>query len=165
MIGSWNVRGWSLEPAQKLRENIISSLNLDIICISETFLLEGQEINVPGYNWFGNNRKHIAKRAWRGSGGVGLLIKNDILEAFDIAVIEDKFEGILWAQLIHKLSKRALGICACYLPPLGSSRYMCMLSPPAGSSRGDHSADFFDSLRALIVEYYNLEDFLICGNF
>ena len=126
-------------------------LNLDIICINETFLLEGQEINVPGYKWFGNNRKHIARRACRGSGGVGMLIRTSILEKFDVAVMADKFEGILWAQLIHKSSKRSLGICACYLPPIGSSR-------------GDHSADFFDSLKALIVENYNVEDFLICGD-
>ena len=81
-----------------------------------------------------------------------MLIKKDILEDFDVAVIEDKFEGILWTQLIHKRTRRTLGICACYLPP-------------AGSSRGDHSADFFDSLKTLIVENYNIEDFLICGDF
>ena len=81
-------------------------------CMNETFLLEGQEINVHGYNWFGNNRKHAAKRASTGSGRVGMLIKTSILENFDVhvAVIEDKFEGTLWTQLIHKSRKRTLGI-------------------------------------------------------
>ena len=42
-IGSWNVRGWSLDPAQQLRPNTVKALNLDIICVNETFLLEEQE--------------------------------------------------------------------------------------------------------------------------
>ena len=151
-FGSWNVRGWSLDPAQQLRSNTVKALNLDIICVNETFLLEEQELNIPGYKWFGNNRKHIAKRACRGSGGVGILIKRSTLEHFDVAVISDKFEGILWVQLIHRLSKRSIGVCVCYLPPIGSSK-------------GDQSAEFFESLKALIVENYSVEDFVICGDF
>ena len=67
-------------------------------------------------------------------------------------MISDKFEGILWIQLIHKLVRRSIGICACYLPP-------------SGSSRGDQSSEFFDSLKALIIENYSVEDFVICGDF
>ena len=122
------------------------------MCICETFLLEKQEINVPGYKWFGNNRKRVTKRACRGSGGVGILIGSKVLELFDVAVISEKFEGILWIQLIHKLSKTSIGICACYLPPIGSSR-------------GDQSLEFFDSIKALIIDNYHMEDFIICGDF
>ena len=95
---------------------------------------------------------YIAKRACRGSGGVGILIRTSILEDFDVAVISNKFEGILWVQLIHRLDKRSIGICACYLPPIGSSR-------------GDQSAEFFDSLKSLIIENYSVEDSIICGDF
>ena len=122
------------------------------MCICETFLLEGQEINVPGYKWFGNNRKQVSKRACRGSGGVGILIGLNVLEIFDVAVISEKFEGILWVQLIHKLNKTSIGICACYLPPIGSSR-------------GDQSIEFFDTIKALIIDNYHMEDFVICGDF
>ena len=68
-IGSWNVCGWGLDPAHKLRGNLIKALDLDIICICETFLTNSYGINLDGYTWFGNNRRHISKRAVRGSGG------------------------------------------------------------------------------------------------
>lgn len=118
----------------------------------ETFLIGEQKIELTGYSWFGNNRKLISKRACRGSGGVGILISLDILKYFNVAVISDKFEGILWVQLVHKLNKYSLGICAYYLPPVGSSR-------------GDYSQEFFDSLKSLIIDNYHVDDFLICGDF
>ena len=40
-----------------------------------------------GYKWFGNNRKFIAKRAVRGSGGVGVLIKDTLIHNYQVAEI------------------------------------------------------------------------------
>ena len=145
------VHGWSLDPTQQLRGNTINALDLDVF-ICETFLLEDQEINVPGYKWFRNNRKLVSKRACRGLGGVGILVRTNILEVFDVAVISEKFEGILWIQLIQKSSTRNIGIRTCYLPPIGSSR-------------GDQSVEFFDSIKALIIDNYHMDDFIICGDF
>ena len=45
-------------------------------------------IEVDGYKWFGNNRNFIAKRAVRGSGGVGVLIT--LIHNYQVAVIEEK---------------------------------------------------------------------------
>jgi hypothetical protein len=65
-----------------------------------------------GYRWFGNNRKVISRRrAWRSSG-------SDTKHFFDVAVVSDKVEGILWVQLIHRVNMSSFGICACYLPPI-----------------------------------------------
>ena len=149
---TWNVRGWALDPFSRLQSNIIKSLDLDIVCVCETFLTGDQEVDLEGYRWFGNNRKVISKRAWRGSGGVGILVSLDILKSFDIAVISDKFEGILWVQLVYRVSKSSISICACYLPPIGSSK-------------GDHSQEFLDSFKSLIIDNYHTGDFLICGDF
>ena len=104
-----------------------------------------------GYRWFGNNCKSISKRALRGSGGVGILIKEPVCNQYDVAIISDKFEGILWLQLISRQNRKRIGICVCYLPP-------------AGSSRGDKSQEFFDTLKALIIDNYHLGNFLICGD-
>ena len=119
--------------------------------MSETFLIGEQELDVAGFTWFGNNRKSLSKRACRGSGGVGILVRNNVLTNYDIAVLSNKFEGILFVQLIHKTSRKSIGICVCYLPP-------------ASSSRGDHSQDFFDSLKSIVIENYHIENFLICGD-
>ena len=96
--------------------------------------------------------KVISRRACRGSGGVGILVKNSLLASFDVAVVSEKFDGILWVQLIHKDSKQTIGVCVCYLPP-------------AGSSRGDQSLEFFDTLKALVIENCQVDELLICGDF
>ena len=61
--------------AQTLRSKIVTALELDVVCLCETFLLDQQQINMHGYTWFGNNRRNLSKRTSRGSGGVGMLIK------------------------------------------------------------------------------------------
>lgn len=106
---------------------------------------------MEGYSWYGNNRKSISKRAIRGSGGVGVLIKHSVLEHYNVAAIAEKYEGILWLQLIQRQNGKQVGICVCYLPPIGSSR-------------GDKSQEFFDTLKALVIDNYHLGDFLICGD-
>ena len=118
-------------------------MGLDLVCIGETFLTGTQGLNIEGYEWFGNNRRYISKRAFRGSGGVGILIRQSILAKYEIATISDNFDGILWLQLINKVSKEQFGLCVCYLPP-------------ASSSRGNLSQEFFDTLKALIIENYSL---------
>ena len=37
-----------------------------------------------------------------GSGGVGFLIKKALLNDFDVTMLDDTYEGILWLKLIHK---------------------------------------------------------------
>ena len=108
-------------------------------------------IAVPGYSWFGNNRKSVSKQAFQGSGGVGILIRDSVLKQYSVASISDKHEGILRLQFINGTTNKQFGICVCYLPP-------------AGSSRGDQSQEFFDTLKALVIDNYQLGEFLICGD-
>ena len=55
---------------------MLQQLDLDIFGLAETFLRKGEEPQMGGYKWYGNNRK-TCKRA---SGGVGLLVR-DCLQA------------------------------------------------------------------------------------
>ena len=82
---------------------------------------------------------------------MGVLVKQSILNQYDVATVTDKYEGILWLQFINKTSRKQIGICVCYLPP-------------AGSSRGDQSQEFFDTLKALLIDNYHLGPFLLCGD-
>lgn len=79
-------------------------------------------LQLDGYKWYGNNRKNIHIRAKTGSGGVGFLIKNELLDYFDVSVLDDTSEGILWLKLKHKFENVTLLPCVCYLPPENSSR-------------------------------------------
>ena len=131
---------------------MIKTCNLDIVCLCETFLKDEQAIDFPCYTWFGNNCKSISKRASRGSGAVGILIKDSVLKQYSVASISDKHDGILWLQFINRTTNKQFGICVCYLLP-------------AGSSRRDQPQEFFDTLKALVIDNYSLGEFLICGDF
>ena len=89
----------------------------------ETFLKGTDKIDVPGYEWYGRNRKELHKSAKRGSGGVGVLVKQELFELYDVHVLDDSKEDILWLKFRHKtISDCNICICSCYLPPNNRNR-------------------------------------------
>ena len=68
------------------------------------------------------NRKHVNCKSRSGSGGVGILVKNDVLNHFKMSMLNDTYEGIMWVQLEEKQTQEKFNVCVCYLPPEGSSR-------------------------------------------
>ena len=149
-LGCWNTRGWPLDS--QFRSRVILSLDLDLIGICETFLQGNNEIHLEGYTWLGNNRKQISKRAIRGSGGVGLLVKDTVFHRFTLSVLDNKSEGILWVPLLDQVSQASIALCVCYLPP-------------SNSSRGDISLEVFNNLRLQVSKYQDSGLLCICGDF
>jgi len=80
------------------------------------------------------------------------LVNSKLLLDYDVSVLDSQMEGILWLKLMDKFSCQSLCVCVCYLPP-------------ASSSRGDCSEEFFDCLAAQISMYRNLGTICICGDF
>ena len=115
--------------------NVIISNNFDIICLCETWLSNNNVIECDGYEWI---RLAISKRAIRGSGGVGVLIKWQLYNMFDISILDSSFEGILWIKFQSKESSNAFSLCVCYLPP-------------GNSSRGDISQEFLTFGLSIVV--------------
>ena len=149
------MRGWKFDPDSDnfiLRSIAVKESNIDILGVAETHLRVGEQIDLEGYSWFGHNRKLIHKNAKTGSGGVGFLIKNEVLNSFNVNVLNDVTEGILWIKLEHKFSDLVLLPCVCYLPPENSSRQIDPYS-------------FFDSLLADFYSYQNSGTVFICGDF
>ena len=134
-----------------MRSSCIDTLNLDIICIAETHLTGSNFLHFPGYRWIGSNRKGLHVRARTGSGGVGFFIKERILSAFNIEILDSEFEGILWLKMTNHLSNLSIYPCVCYLPPENSSR------------QADVHA-FFDHLLTRIYNYQNEGVIFICGD-
>ena len=100
-IVSLNTCGWTPQNAQ-LREEIIRTQDLDIITISETHL-KGEELLVMNdYTWFGHNRRSTHINAWRGSGGVGVLVKGSVLQIYDVLIYDKSYDGILCLVLTDK---------------------------------------------------------------
>ena len=88
-----------------------------------------------------------------GSEGVGLFVKNDILNTYEATILDTSIEGIIWVKLVnkHNMSIR-WNICVCYLPP-------------HGSSRPTDAANFLEELHAQIFTYQNEGEFIIMGDF
>ena len=109
-------------------------------------------IMVDGYKWFGLNRRNLHKNAKKGSGGIGLLIKDILCQDYNVFPLEASSEEIMWLVLQHKSSGDNLIACVCYLPPMKSSRQA-------------DGQNFFDSLMTDIVRYQNMGKMFICGDY
>ncbi|VDI44476.1 Hypothetical predicted protein, partial [Mytilus galloprovincialis] len=136
-----------------LREQILSSLNFDIIGICETHLQSYQSIDIFGYEWFGNNRKNILVNSWRGSGGVRFLVSKSIIENFTCSVLNDNYEDILWISLKCKNDINfVIHLCVCYLQP-------------ERSSRGNIAQEYYDVLLSQIYLYSGCSNLFVCDDF
>lgn len=108
------MNGWSRDTNSEnnlIRESCIEFTDLDLIGIGETHLKGRDTLNVSGYRWFGRNRSNVHVKSKKGSGGVGVLIKSEVLNTFDISVLDDTQEDVLWINLEHKYTKENNRIC------------------------------------------------------
>ena len=72
-----NVVGWTLANS-RLRKAILKTQNADIISVNETHLKPDEVITLEGYIWYGFNRQIVHIQAPKGSGGVGIFVKQVI---------------------------------------------------------------------------------------
>ena len=106
----------------QVRLKSILYADLDIIGIAETHFTEHNVIKLPGYTWFGQNRKELHRNARKGSGGIGFLINQRFTQCFNVSVLDVTTEGIMWLKPKSKLDIRCIIMCVCYLPPENSTR-------------------------------------------
>ncbi len=90
-MGFWNVNSSSLKKESdncKMRQQMIQYCDLDIVGISETYLRKDESLEncLPGYVWLGHNRQQMHINALSGTGGVGIFIRCNVLEEFDVKV-------------------------------------------------------------------------------
>ncbi|CAC5390279.1 unnamed protein product [Mytilus coruscus] len=118
-LGVWNVQGWSLKSNDnsQFRKLVLEYTNCDILALTETFLQKDEK-----FTFFGNNRKTTSRNANRGSGGVGVLVKNEIYNSYTFDTLDLEFDGILWIKMRSKTDFLSLCIAICYLPPAESCR-------------------------------------------
>ena len=149
--GFWNVRGWASSNSSDkpiLRSECIKKASVDVIGLAETHLRDNETIHLEGYNWIGQNRQVIHRKARCGSGGIGLLVKRDI--GLTHTILDDSIEGILWVSL-YQDELLVVNICVCYLPPEYSSRAI-------------DASEFYEQLLTQVYCYQKNCDFIICGD-
>ena len=130
----------------------IHKSNLHILGLAETHLVGQSVVDIEGYTWFGHNRKHIHVRARTGSGGVGVLVRNDVLVNYNVDKVSDSVDGILWIRFSEKNNP-------------DSSFYTCVIYlPPENSARSVNIYEFLDSLSSDIYTIPNGSPFYLFGD-
>ena len=105
---------------------------------------------MDNFSWYGFNRPYVYKKAKKGSGGVGILVKKSILSLFKVKVIDKKYDGIM---ALHFNSDSFIDfiVCVCYLQPF--------------SSVHANSTEFFVHLTSLLYSNNDCNVIFICGDF
>ncbi len=90
--------------------------------MTETHLSDNNEesIKIQNYKWFPHSRltKHV--RAAINHGGVGLLVKENILNDFNLTILDKSLDGLLSVKFTQKQSEFEFVVFICYVPPEGS---------------------------------------------
>ena len=114
------MNGWfTNRNPQKLefKKNIINFLDADLLILPEIHCLANQKIEMQNYTFFQNNRVKIGN-VGRGSGGIALGIRNDLLNYHDIvAVYNDSCDGLIGLKLKNTLNGLYVGLVGMYLSP------------------------------------------------
>ena len=157
----WNVCGWSNLDAGELgrgvdhtdiRSLILNHYKPDVIGVVESWLRGDEEVFFEGYKWFGNNRKSVHKKAVRGSGGVGVLMREPLLRFWSCELLDSDVEDILWVKLSNVASSTDVVLAVCYIPPISSGREVCL-------------EERWQCLSEQVSKYASLGTVLLCGDF
>ena len=97
-------------------------MQCDIVSVCETHLADQNNIHIDGYKWFGFNRPDIHRKAPKPSGGVGIFVKRNMSEQYNVSVIDKSYDGILGLKFEHMDNDSNFIVYACYLPPENSTR-------------------------------------------
>ena len=147
----WNCNGWGRDKAAD-KSTVISNSHASAFMLNETWLRYEDKLDIPGYTFIGNNRKKLHKNACVGSGGVAILINDDMLNQFTIDWVDSNYESMLAVKLKDKISEYVIVLICAYIPP-ESSRY------------GWEADVLYEHLTQLIYQYEECDSMLIFGDF
>ncbi|CAG2195952.1 unnamed protein product [Mytilus edulis] len=102
-----------------------------------------------GYTCFQRNRDKVHVNSKRGSGGVAVLVKNDLLKYYNVEILNSEVQDILWIKLSNE--NDIICLCVCYLPPENSVY--------------NDSLVFYTKLLEQVYMYQNIGKLYICGDF
>ena len=89
-------------------------------------------------------------RAKKGSGGVAILVKNEIMDVYDVTEIDRDVDGILGLLFSRKQGSWSFIIFSCYLPPQ--------------ESPWSDATNFYSHLMFKMQEFNFISDVFICGD-
>ena len=156
----WNVCGWTDTDGGEvnrgvrvddMRARVLEYYQPDVVALAETWLRGKEGVRVKGYQWYGRNRRCVSRKAVRGSGGVGFLIKETCLRQYEVEILDDEVEDVLWIRMQDRSGVNDdLTVAVCYLPP-------------EASSHGGGVESMLLSLAEQVEKYRSTGRMLICG--
>jgi exonuclease III len=148
-ILSWNIQGIGNKLELKGTYEFLSKY--DIIFLTETMKLDSYKPTFDGYQYFHCQRSFQHHRARRPSGGIAVLIKNNLVKFVEI---EKASEYVMWIK-IKQTSNPPILISGTYIPPHGSTVYL-----------NTNVYDIYNTLQQDIANYLKITPFIsVCGDF
>ena len=99
-----------------------------------------------------HNRQHTHINAPKGSGGVGIFVRNSLFDLFEINVVDRTYDGILGILLKSKLTDHDIVIYTVYLSP-------------ENSLWGRNATDFYSHLVGQVYLSFDNDAVFVCGDF
>lgn len=121
----------------------------DIVCISETHLVEGEAMEISNYKFYGHHRSVRGKRR---SGGVAILVKDTVYKEFSVKTCSANQDGILALELTHRITGYTTVVASNYLPP-------------CSSEFGKDPEGFYSCLLTLCYEFSSADMLYLSGDF
>ena len=113
-IMTWNVNG--LTSLNKyLCLSMINSINADIVAISETHHGPTESVLVKDYKCFLHPRHKKHSKLNRYFGGVGILVKETLLNDNKISIVDKSHQDILVLLFENETSEISFLVFSCYL--------------------------------------------------
>ena len=153
-IMCWNLRGINDKLRDQHNQQLI--FKNDIILITETHSSKQQSEHfniIPGFKYYDFPRKYIHPHAPKPSGGIGIFVKQCLIEGVKIYSTD---ECIVWVNLKGSSFgwDRDKLICCAYFSPIDSSYLHSTIV----------NTDYFNILQEQIAEHNDQGDIFICGD-
>ena len=91
-----------------MRPKVSEFYNPDAVAVVKLWLKGEDEVVMEGCRWIGHSRRRLHKNAVRGSGGVTVMEKKDLLKHCMVQVLDVSVEDILWLQFRWRRRSRYL---------------------------------------------------------
>ena len=125
----------------------------DMLLLSETWFINGLEVQIDNFKLLHFNRTEIHPGAKRGSGGLAVYIKDNISDYVNL--LQHYKDNIVWVKIDKELTctDKHTALAAVYFPPNGSVHNI-------GKN------DYFNLLEQDCAKFINLLDYqlVICGD-
>ena len=142
----------------KTRSLCVCNSDTDILAICESHLSGSDQIDLDWFVWLGKNRQFEHVNAHTSSGGDSFLVRTNLLSNFEVSVLDETVDDILWVKM---KSKTVLNIYSCvfgkrnYRVLVRVSVFVCVCVFLHDNSKRNRSRN---TKLEYIVEYENSSD-------